>query len=482
MKLATVAAVAFILCKAQDAQATSIKFDYLPAGFARTDPIVSQTCLSDHVHTFYGPQTIRPEVDYNTLINTPDSINTGNVVENKSLYWHPTVYSYDRGSDTYTRDEMAQSSAYYIWDNGLNTQAFPNGFRMIAGFNPDDPANFPNANAECVNPSPCRKEDCSTENTFFPSNACDELEVSMSFPACWDGVSLDSPNHQDHISYTLDGEFDGPCPSTHPVRIPQIQLFFRIMPYDGGWHTFSDLSSVYHADYMSGWDENKLQSVLDDCVTDSFAANPDSFCEQFLTFRDGPKCTDPSCDFGDPQLLAKLQAIQPPPLDVQSTVSPEETRVVTGSLPRGGCTGTLLPSSSGSNGAPVAPAPVPPRPVPPRPVPSDPEEPAESEDDDDDEEEEEGSGGSCRDVCRSEFDDCLDTAFEESCGDNTFLEACENDCLRNFQDEDEGDLLADCLFETCPEDQEICWEDAEQNCNRERRSCMRRCMFRRGNN
>ena len=190
MKLATFATLACILYKAQRAEATSIKFDYLPSGFARTDPIISQSCLSDHVHTFYGPQTIRPETDYGTLINSPDDINTGNVVENKSLYWHPTVYSYDRRSNVYTRDTMAQSSAYYIWENGINTRAFPNGFKMIAGFNPDDPANFPNANAECVGPSRCEKEDCYTENTFFPSNACAELEVSMSFPTCWDVSAL----------------------------------------------------------------------------------------------------------------------------------------------------------------------------------------------------------------------------------------------------------------------------------------------------
>ena len=67
--------------------------------------------------------------DYNTLVNTPDELNTGNVLENKSLYWHPTVYSYDKASNTYTRDVMAQTSAYYIWENGTGTKAFPNGFQ-----------------------------------------------------------------------------------------------------------------------------------------------------------------------------------------------------------------------------------------------------------------------------------------------------------------------------------------------------------------
>jgi len=321
--------------------ATSIKMDYLPVAHVRTDPIISQTCLSDHVHTFYGPQLVHPETDYDDLIATTTSQNTGNVEENKSLYWHPTVYKYDRSTGTYTRDVIAQTSSYYIWDNELDTRAFPNGFRMIAGTKGNTGGDFPNAFAECVNPSPCVGGDCYTENDFLPATACEELEVSMSFPTCWDG-RLDSDDHTSHVAYTLDGEFDGECPSSHPQRFPQIQFFFRIAPYDGGWHTFSDGSSIYHADYMSGWDESFLQNVLDNCKTDSFAANPNSFCEEFLTFRDAPKCTADSCDFGDPRLKEKLVAFQPPPLDPTTIVTPEETEEVS-NLPRGTCQGTLLP-------------------------------------------------------------------------------------------------------------------------------------------
>ena len=322
----------------------------LPVGHVRSDPIINQTCLSDHVHTFYGPQAVHPATTYEDLINTPDSKTTGNVVENKSLYWHPTIYSYNRLTDTYTRDEISLTSAYYIWENDANTRAFPNGFKMIAGLNPNAPENFPNPEVECVGPSRCRRPDgCFSGNDFFPSRACEELEVSMLFPTCWDG-RLDSENHQDHVHYTLNGDLDGRCPSSHPHRLPQIALFFRIMNYDGGWHTFADGSSVFHADYMSGWDENFLQDVLDRCETDSFGPNPDSFCEQFLTFRDAPKCLDEEaqgCDFGDESIISKLEEFQPPPMDILGTVSSEVTDVVVGNLPRGTCTGTLIPPLGG---------------------------------------------------------------------------------------------------------------------------------------
>ena len=271
--------------------------------------------------------------------------------ENKSLYWHPTVYKYDRATETYTADTMAQTSAYYVWETG-ETTAFPNGFRMIGGF--DVEKSF--ATAECVNESPCDEGDCYTENTFFPVNKCDELEVSMRMPNCWDGVSIDSPpSHTTHVAYSENSEFWTECPASHPIKLPQIQLFFRIMPYNGGWHTFSDSSSVYHADYVSGWDEEFLQNVLNNCENEGAGAMPNFFCEDFLTFRDAPKCTDEdACDFSDPNLIEKVRAFQPPPLDVKGTIVAEETDVV-GELPRGTCNGSLVGDTSSEDPAPTPP-------------------------------------------------------------------------------------------------------------------------------
>lgn len=47
--------------------------------------------------------------------------------------------------------------------------------------------------------------------------------------SCWDGVNLDSPDHKSHVSYPASGSFEttGPCPSTHPVRLPQ--LMYEVM-------------------------------------------------------------------------------------------------------------------------------------------------------------------------------------------------------------------------------------------------------------
>ena len=70
--------------------------DFLSSGKVRTDPLKFSEigeCLSDHVHRFYGAvsdKTMWPEVSYQDLRAATG--NTGNVDENKSLYWNPAIY------------------------------------------------------------------------------------------------------------------------------------------------------------------------------------------------------------------------------------------------------------------------------------------------------------------------------------------------------------------------------------------------------
>ena len=55
---------------------------------------------------------------------------------------------------------------------------------------------------------------------------------------------------QSHVSYAIDCGadhnecFDFDCPITHPVRIPEIHLYVRILGYEGGAHMFSNETDV----------------------------------------------------------------------------------------------------------------------------------------------------------------------------------------------------------------------------------------------
>lgn len=63
----------------------------------------------------------------------------------------------------------------------------------------------------------------------LPSVNCpDGVRAQVFFPSCWDGVNLDSPDHESHMSYP-DSNFpdSGACPPTHPVHM--ISLFYEVI-------------------------------------------------------------------------------------------------------------------------------------------------------------------------------------------------------------------------------------------------------------
>ena len=81
-----------VLSAASPVEADFFRNDFLPIGHVRTDAIITQTCLSDHVHTFYGPPLLHPAVTFDELRASDPALSSGNTMENQSLYWHPAVY------------------------------------------------------------------------------------------------------------------------------------------------------------------------------------------------------------------------------------------------------------------------------------------------------------------------------------------------------------------------------------------------------
>lgn len=48
--------------------------------------------------------------------------------------------------------------------------------------------------------------------------------LTLNVCRCWDGKNVDSPDHKSHVAYPSSGTFEssGPCPATHPVKLPQV--------------------------------------------------------------------------------------------------------------------------------------------------------------------------------------------------------------------------------------------------------------------
>jgi len=124
-------------------------------------------------------------------------------------------------------------TVYYTPDtkNQTGVTAFRPGFRMLVG---DATATEKtSARKVCYRCMPetgdnmhlnCAAPDAQTLPTGFCPGG---IRSVITFPTCWDGVNLDSPDHQSHVAYADGaGETDvgptGTCPESHPVAIPQV--------------------------------------------------------------------------------------------------------------------------------------------------------------------------------------------------------------------------------------------------------------------
>ena len=280
--------------------ATSSKMDFLALGHVRTDPVTDpascgdgQPGLSGHVHTYYGATaSLRPTTTYEELRKACS--NSGNVKENKSLYWHPSIYRFDKSTGLYNIETPVFATAYYIWRDAGDgtTKAFQDGFQMIARqgiggaktraeFNcagnqdPCDPKEREGGDCTPLHTceAPVQGDGGSFAYKCFPPVQCSELEIKIVFPACSNGKKTSS-DHMSHVAYaagdwsTQEEGYAAECPSSHPIRIPEVQMYFRLYNYQGGAYTFSDGTSTIHTDYFSGWEEDKLQKALDGCSKD----------------------------------------------------------------------------------------------------------------------------------------------------------------------------------------------------------------------
>ena len=239
------------------------------AGFFFDDPIVFPgQAGASHLHMVFGNTNYGANLNSSTLASGGSTCLGGTL--NRSAYWMPALF------DPTTGDVKLPMFGEFYYKSGAavdisQTQDIPAGLRMIAGNkNATSSADNPNVTWLCGNVTPSATiPDC-------PAGAR-EITLAISFPSCWDGVNLDSPDHQSHMAYTVYDGSRSRCPASHPVLIPKIDELFPF-PIRAGedvrnWRLSSDTYSTSirggasaHADWMLGWDTATMHSIVVNCL------------------------------------------------------------------------------------------------------------------------------------------------------------------------------------------------------------------------
>ena len=228
-----------------------------------------------HLHTFFGNTQVTAATTAESLRQSGNSTCRGGIA-NRSSYWVPTIV------DTSSGKPVAPTVGNFYYKRGYEISttttiaAPPAGLRMIAG----DAARTTPGGSFSFHCEDQKKELSSARSELSSCPAGTGYVLStLTFPNCWDGKNLDSPDHKSHMSYVVQDQsapFAKHCPDTHPIAIPVIQfnIWYPVGPNGTAtWRLSSDLYSAtspsgysMHGDWFNGWDPSTSTAWARSCI------------------------------------------------------------------------------------------------------------------------------------------------------------------------------------------------------------------------
>ena len=254
----------------------------------KDDPIVYPgQAGASHLHQFYGNTGAKASSTYSSLRKSGQSTCMSPL--NRSAYWMPAMMD-GRGNVVrpdhiqiyYKRRPKSDPKCSLTSGDPKaegNCVDLPNGLKFVFGY--DLVTNKTPTGAAYFN---CKGSGSTAGHYSTIATAVGkcvsggQLGAVIKAPGCWDGKSLDSPNHRDHVAYAdygSTGVFR--CPSTHPYVIPgfTLQAWYTIAAGDDlrQWKLSSDdmrpdlpHGSTFHADFFMAWDPAIKQMWHDNCI------------------------------------------------------------------------------------------------------------------------------------------------------------------------------------------------------------------------
>jgi hypothetical protein len=226
------------------------------------DPIVFPgRAGASHGHSFLGNRsTTADSTNASLMANTASSCQPA---DDHSAYWIPSLVQNGTVIDPHG------VTVYYgsRLKDPARTVPFPVGFRMIVGDamrQADTPDGAP-GQFWCAGAG--GQTGRSADGNWPVCARTAEITYQLTFPDCWDGVHLDSPDHKSHVGATGP---DGTCASGRfPVAIPSLSFVIGY-PTSGdssGFALTSGKASSMHGDFMNAWESRPLAERVKNCIT-----------------------------------------------------------------------------------------------------------------------------------------------------------------------------------------------------------------------
>jgi len=306
------AALVATVAAAKDSRTFAVLHHYGngPLTTCRADPVVNPGVPSGHVHTVMGASNFGLNATGESLRQS--KCTTAKIKADMSAYWFPTLYFQDPETKLLEQVKMFYMNVYYFFDaTNDDIKSFPVGLMMLSGnaglrtapstsgANQLDPSKGPIQPAQITCPrgnfnppswpagSDGSKAGIQDPNNLgsgigFPLQDCDgyasPLRVDLHFPSCYNPAA-GLTNYKTNMQFPSDagsGKLDCPKGWIHVPHIfyetywdthallPRYQnLIGKQSPFvfaNGDTTGFSA-----HGDFISGWDEDELQHIIDTC-------------------------------------------------------------------------------------------------------------------------------------------------------------------------------------------------------------------------